>query len=147
MLNRKQGFTLVELVVFIAVLGILASIAVPMYIDARASACGSRVIADLHASEAAVNIFYARNGFFPEDSDALVGTHLAVWPIPPSGKATIKKHNGTSLTLEVQATRYVYNKPADYSELTVKIGRVTIGGMTIEDLLSTTSTSLTLTDG
>ena len=40
----------------------------------------------------------------------------------------------------------LYIKPGSGSELDVRIGRVTLGGMTIEEILSTSEESLTLTD-
>ena len=50
------------------------------------------------------------------------------------------------LTQATQATNYDYVKPGSGSELDIRVGRVTLGGMTIEEILSTSATNLTLVD-
>lgn len=145
-MKRSNGFTLVELIVATAVLGILAGIAVPRFMNAAISARGATIVADMHACEAAINIYYSRNSIFPDDINSLLGTHISVWPEPPLGKALIKKNNGSDLEIDNQATSYVYIKPATGSELDIRVGRITLGGMTIDEILSAPGESLTLTD-
>ena len=58
--KNKKGFTLVELVVVIAILGILAGIAIPRFMDATASARGSKIVADLRTIDSAVSIAVAQ---------------------------------------------------------------------------------------
>ena len=146
MKSLRSAFTLVELVVVIAVLVVLVGIAVPLFADSMEYARGSKIIADMHSCESAANIYYAKNGFFPTNKDLLVSSYLATWPKPPIGKASVKKHDKNDLALNIQASKYVYTKPAG-SELNIKLGRITLGGMTIEEILSTSESSLTLTDG
>ena len=138
-----KGFTLVELVVAIAILAILAGIAIPRFVNANMAARGSKILADMNACESAVNIYYTKTGNFPEDTDAVVATYLASWPKPPVGKALVKKYDNNELIIDVQATDYAYVKPVG-SELDIRVGRVTLGGMTIEQILSTSATNLTL---
>lgn len=146
MLKSRSGFTLVELVVVIAILAILAFIIIPNYVSATERARGSLISANLYACETAVNIYYTSTGCFPESSEVLVGTHLASWPVPPSGNALIKKNDGSDLRLIVSASSYVYNKPSDSEELNKRVGRITLGGKTIEELLSSSESILILTD-
>ena len=50
-IKNQKGFTLVELVVVIAILGILAGLAIPRFMDATASARGARIVADMRTIE------------------------------------------------------------------------------------------------
>ena len=147
MKNLRAGFTLVELIVVIAVLAVLAGIAIPRFVNANMAARGSKILADMNACESASNIYYAKTGSFPANIDVVIPSYMANWPKPPVGKALVKKHDGNDLILNVQANSYVYAKPSSGSELDVRVGRITLGGMTVEDILSTAETSLTLLDG
>ena len=62
--KNKKGFTLVELVVVIAILGILAGIAIPRFMDATATARGARIVADMRTIESAVSMNYAKTGSY-----------------------------------------------------------------------------------
>ena len=146
MKNLRAGFTLVELVVVIAILGILAGLGIPSFVNANMAARGSKILADMNACESAINIYYVKNGDYPLNTTNLVSSYMANWPKPPLGSALVKKHDNNDLILDVQATNYAYVKPGSGSELDIRVGRVTLGGMTIEQILSTSATSLTLVD-
>lgn len=62
MFKNNKGFTLVELVVVIAIIGILAGIAIPMYTDATATARGARIIADMRTLQSAYTMYVAKEG-------------------------------------------------------------------------------------
>lgn len=98
-IKNQKGFTLVELVVVIAILGILAGLAIPRFIGATETARGARVIADLRTVESALSMYYAKNGNFydPATSTNLVTVDglvknglLAAIPIPPTGDMKIE---------------------------------------------------------
>ena len=57
-IKNRKGFTLVELVVVIAILGILAGLAIPRFMDATASARGARIVADMRTIDSAITVSY-----------------------------------------------------------------------------------------
>ena len=97
LIKGKKGFTLIELVIVIAILGILAGIAIPRFLDATATARGAKIVADLRTIDSAIVIYNAKTGAYPADTDALTtaadatGTVaakyqlLAAWPEPSTG--------------------------------------------------------------
>lgn len=99
--KSQKGFTLIELMVVILIIGVLAGIAVPKYIESTENARGARIQADLRTIDSAIVLFQvSNNGESPTPTTiigreaggttaapitALKGT-LAKWPTPPSGK-------------------------------------------------------------
>jgi len=65
-MNNNKGFTLVELVVVIAILGILSAIAIPKFFGTTAKANRTAVEANLRVIESAATLYEAENGDVPE---------------------------------------------------------------------------------
>jgi len=59
MLKNKKGFTLIELVIIIILLGVLAAIAIPRYVDLRDQAVRASAQGTLDAGRAAVQLDFA----------------------------------------------------------------------------------------
>ena len=71
-LNKKQGgFTLVELMITVAIIGILAAFAVPAYINYQIRAQLSEGMVISEGMKAAVQEYYAMNGSLPADQTDL----------------------------------------------------------------------------
>ncbi len=64
-IKKNSGFTLVELMISIAIVGTLSAIAVPNYIGYRQKAVNVRIIADLKMIEKEIMIYVAEQGTYP----------------------------------------------------------------------------------
>ena len=123
--NFKRGFTLIELVVVIAIFGILAGIAIPRFLAAQEEARGAKLLADMRTIESAANMYAARNGVYPSDIDPwfatqknvskkdqpkisnvaqLVPDYLAAWPVPPSGYVRYTGYGGKVYRCKLSGT-------------------------------------------
>lgn len=80
-MKQHRGFSLIELWVVIAVLGILASIAIPQYLNYTARAKFSEVIAATNKYKTAISICAQSNGGIPISGDC---TQFNANGIPPA---------------------------------------------------------------
>ncbi|ENW3363850.1 pilin, partial [Neisseria gonorrhoeae] len=64
----QKGFTLIELMIVIAIVGILAAVALPAYQDYTARAQVSEAILLAEGQKSAVTEYYLNNGKWPEDN-------------------------------------------------------------------------------
>jgi len=70
--SRVRGFTLVELIIVVAIIGILATIAVPAMQDAPVKAREAVIRADLYQMRSCIDQHLADKGVYPESLQALV---------------------------------------------------------------------------
>lgn len=70
MRTQRAGFSLIELVIVIAILGILAAVAVPRMSRGAAGATSSRLRADLSTMRSALELYYAEhNNTYPTEAN------------------------------------------------------------------------------
>ena len=89
--NKKgeEGFTLIELIVVIAILGFLLAIAIPRYTTSRAKAAASASAANLKNLANAVELYATENNLttYPAGTDlaGIVGEYIPSIPTSPGG--------------------------------------------------------------
>jgi prepilin-type N-terminal cleavage/methylation domain-containing protein len=105
--RRQAGFTLVELLVVIAVLGVLTTIAMTVYNNVQARSRVAKAEADTRTLSGAIGTFNAHMGQMPSALTDLTsaqtngigqvaGPFMASTPTPPAGWAYTYSAGGTN---------------------------------------------------
>jgi type IV pilus assembly protein PilA len=83
----QKGFTLIELMIVIAIIGILAAIAIPAYQNYTIRSQITEGLSLADGWKTAVSEYYAQNGSFPTGAGTSGGTgNIAVTSLTTSGK-------------------------------------------------------------
>jgi len=76
MFRKDEGFTLVELMVVVLIIGILVAIAIPVFNAAKANAQKKSCYANQRTIEGAANMYQADGGAFPAAGKIIAGNVL-----------------------------------------------------------------------
>ena len=68
--HAQKGFTLIELMIVVAIIGILAAIAIPQYQDYIARSQAAEAVNLLGGAKTPIEEYILVNGAFPDDSTA-----------------------------------------------------------------------------
>ncbi|TLP40696.1 type II secretion system protein [Arcobacter arenosus] len=123
----KKGFSLLELIFAIVVIGIIASFAIPKYLDTRDDAVASTIQRDLATATTSIQTYYLTKRSISDISDA-VQLNTANWTLDNT-KLIMTSKNGNGC-----------------AKLTIANEKITINIDTNEDICSKLS-NLGVTDG
>ena len=97
--EKQKGFTLIELLVVIIIIGILAAIAIPVFLNQRESAWKASVASDLKNAAVVVETYgTSNNGSYASFSDTATIT------APATSSKGIKPSAGNSITVTLTGT-------------------------------------------
>lgn len=77
--ERDSGFTLIELLVVVAIIGILAAIAIPVFLSQRDNAARSGLEAEMKNAATALEVYYTENSAYPATAaDAVADANIQI---------------------------------------------------------------------
>jgi len=116
--DKQQGFTLIEVMVVVVILGILAAVVVPRIMDNPDKARITKAKQDIRAMESALNLYRLDNFIYPTTDQGLEALVTAPGDIADSGNY---KQGGyiRKLPKDPWGSPYLYLSPGQHGELDI----------------------------
>jgi general secretion pathway protein G len=114
-LRNNRGFTLIEIMVVVVILGILAGIVVPRLLDRPEEARRTKAAVQIRSLEEALAMYKLDNGFYPSTEQGL----RALVSKPEIGRIPNRWREGgyiRTIPLDPWGNEYVYLSPGLHSE-------------------------------
>jgi len=97
--NKNRGFSLIEIMVVLAIMGLMAAIVAPRVMNALSTGQGQKVRADFKNIETALKMYKMENGFYPTSEQGL--------------EALVTKPEGTPEPRSYPSNGYIDRLPKD----------------------------------
>ena len=124
--RRRRGFSMIELMTVMAVIGLLAALGIPRYRDMKRRAFYANVVSDFNTVRVAAYNYFADNATYPPDGGSGVPPAVLV-PYLPQGFQFVNEN----YTLDYD----VWPSPFDPSQLVVGV-TVTSGDQALVNLVA-----------
>jgi general secretion pathway protein G len=109
--SHRPGFTLIELMVVMAILAILAAIIVPKVLGREEDARRARAVSDVESFGTALDMYKADNSEYPTTEEGLQALRVA----PPSAKNWNGPYLKKALAPDPWGNDYVYTSPGEHN--------------------------------
>lgn len=106
--TKNKGFTLIEVLVVVAIIGILTAILVANYNDARKNSRDKIRKSDLKSMQLAMELYKAQTDAYPTSLSSLAPTYIPQVPTDPSGSAYNLTSNGSSYKIWTSSVESQY---------------------------------------
>jgi general secretion pathway protein G len=113
-IRNLKGFSLIELMVVIVILGLLATFLLPKIIDRPDEARITKAKSDIKAIESALKLYKLDNGFYPTTEQGLSAliTQPTIEPIPKNWKRG-GYLDTNSIPKDPWGNNYIYRSPGE----------------------------------
>ena len=116
---RRQAFTLVEIMIVVALIGLLAALAIPSFIKVRKQSQGKRIVNDARIIDAAINTWALQVG--AADGDAVDLTAAAQYT-----------KSGVISTVDVLGNPYTLGPVGDSQVVISAVSKLSLNGVGID---------------
>jgi len=133
-LNKEKGFTLIELMIVVAIIGILAAIAIPQFASYRVKAFNSAAKSDLHSAQTTFEVFFNDNNKYP---------NAVAVPATPASTVTLSATGATSVSMNLSSNVFFGSAVGGTNNASYGAATKHLAG---DNIYKTTSSAPTITE-